>query len=135
LKSVSGMQCHATGQSDRCSPKWWSWQTRHLEGVVGKPVGVRVHLWHYVPRAARRVRQHGFLNLVRSPTINGFSTIFANYINKLSQLLLFLICFKPADVFVLLNNIQFLCWYEKPYDCIGIYFASINYSTRFAPST
>ena len=23
-------------------PKWWNWQTRHLEGVVGKPVGVRV---------------------------------------------------------------------------------------------
>ena len=23
-------------------PKWWNWQTRHLEGVVGKLVGVRV---------------------------------------------------------------------------------------------
>ncbi len=23
-------------------PKWWNWQTRHLEGVVGRPVGVRV---------------------------------------------------------------------------------------------
>ncbi len=23
-------------------PKWWNWQTRHLEGVVGRPVGVRI---------------------------------------------------------------------------------------------
>jgi hypothetical protein len=23
-------------------PKWWNWQTRHLEGVVGKLMGVRV---------------------------------------------------------------------------------------------
>jgi hypothetical protein len=26
-----------------CSvPKWWNWQTRHLEGVVGKPVRVQI---------------------------------------------------------------------------------------------
>ena len=23
-------------------PKWWNWQTRHLEGVVGKPVRVQI---------------------------------------------------------------------------------------------
>jgi hypothetical protein len=28
--------------SDPGVPKWWKWQTRHLEGVVGKPVGVQV---------------------------------------------------------------------------------------------
>ena len=25
-----------------CMPKWWNWQTRHLEGVVGKPVRVQI---------------------------------------------------------------------------------------------
>src|SRR5512141_2853462 len=24
------------------APKWWNWQTRHLEGVVGKPVRVQI---------------------------------------------------------------------------------------------
>ena len=26
----------------RVVPKWWNWQTRHLEGVVGKPVRVQI---------------------------------------------------------------------------------------------
>src|SRR5512140_2368557 len=36
------------------APKWWNWQTRHLEGVVGKPVRVQI------PPSAPSQYQKGF---------------------------------------------------------------------------
>src|SRR5659263_470381 len=32
-----GLRCFSCSE-----PKWWNWQTRHLEGVVGKPVRVQI---------------------------------------------------------------------------------------------
>ena len=33
---------HVPVYATRTKPKWWNWQTRYLEGVVVKTVGVRV---------------------------------------------------------------------------------------------
>ena len=52
-------------------PKWWNWQTRHLEGVVGKPVGVRVPPSAPNPATFRSQEQHPTL-VTRFPILRSF---------------------------------------------------------------
>jgi hypothetical protein len=52
-----GSADHGIAERATRVPKWWNWQTRTLEGRVGRPVGVRIP-----PSAPTCITMHPFVD-------------------------------------------------------------------------